>query len=156
MPVPSEMQQVVILGYARTAFGSFGGSLAHLPAPSLAAAAIRGAVERAKLPPGAVQEVILGNVVPAGMGQAPARQASRAAGLPDSARVTAVGKVRARSRRRRCSARGARARSDCVLTSCSAHHSAPPGAAPPPTIAGLRLWHEGHLPGCAVHRAGPL
>ena len=129
------MQQVVILGYARTAFGSFGGSLAHLAAPALAAAAIRGAVERAKLPPGAVQEVILGNVVPAGMGQAPARQASRAAGLPDSARVTAVGKVRARSRRRRCSARCARARAlgVCVLTSCTAHHSAPPGAAPPHT-----------------------
>jgi len=91
------MQQVVILGYARTAFGSFGGSLAHLTAPALAAAAIRGAVERAKLPPGAVQEVILGNVVPAGMGQAPARQASLAAGLPVSARVTSVGKVRARA-----------------------------------------------------------
>ncbi len=72
---------VVIVGLARTPMGAFQGELKSFAAPELGAAAIRAAVERAKLRPEDVQEVIMGCVLPAGQGQAPARQASLGAGL---------------------------------------------------------------------------
>jgi acetyl-CoA C-acetyltransferase len=84
---------IVIVGSARTPMGGFMGELKSLSAPELGAAAIRAAVERAGVKPGDVQEVLLGNVLPAGQGQAPARQAALGAGLPDSTGCTTVNKV---------------------------------------------------------------
>jgi acetyl-CoA C-acetyltransferase len=84
---------VYILGGARTALGSFMGGLSQVPAPKLGAVAIEGAVEKAKLAKDKVDEVFMGNVVTAGVGQAPARQAMLAAGLPDNIPATTVGKV---------------------------------------------------------------
>ncbi|MFZ5556664.1 MAG: acetyl-CoA C-acyltransferase [Pseudomonadota bacterium] len=73
--------------------GGFQGDLAPLTAPELGAAAIRAAVERAGIAPGDVQEVIMGNVLPAGQGQAPARQASLGAGIPLAAGCTTINKM---------------------------------------------------------------
>jgi acetyl-CoA C-acetyltransferase len=84
---------VYIVAAARTPVGSFLGSLAELPAPRLGAIAVRGALERAKLPPDAVGEVFLGNVLSAGIGQAPARQAAIYGGIPNSVPATTVSKV---------------------------------------------------------------
>jgi acetyl-CoA C-acetyltransferase len=84
---------IVIVSAARTPMGAFQGELAPLTGPELGAAAIRAAVERAGISPRDVQEVIMGNVLPAGEGQAPARQASLGAGLPLSAGCTSVNKV---------------------------------------------------------------
>ena len=84
---------IVIVSAARTPMGSFQGELKGFAAPELGAAAIRAAVERAKLRPEDVQEVIMGCVLPAGQGQAPARQASLGAGLPLSAGCTTVNKM---------------------------------------------------------------
>jgi acetyl-CoA C-acetyltransferase len=84
---------VVIVGSARTPMGGFMGDLKSLSAPELGAAAIRAAVERAGLKAGEVQEMIMGNVLPAGQGQAPARQAALGAGLPASTGCTTVNKV---------------------------------------------------------------
>jgi acetyl-CoA C-acetyltransferase len=84
---------VVIASASRTPLGTFQGDLASLTAPQLGAAAIRAAVERAGLPPDAVEEVLMGCVLPAGLGQAPARQAALGAGLPLSAGCTSVSKV---------------------------------------------------------------
>jgi len=84
---------VVILAAARTALGSFLGGLAAVPAPRLGAAAIRGAVERAGIEPDAVEQVLMGNVLQAGAGQAPARQAGIYAGIPHSAGAVTVHKV---------------------------------------------------------------
>jgi acetyl-CoA C-acetyltransferase len=78
------MSSVVIVSLARTPIGSFQGALASVSAPRLAATAIQGALARVGLAPQAVSEVILGNVLQAGIGQAPARQAALAAGLPQS------------------------------------------------------------------------
>jgi acetyl-CoA C-acetyltransferase len=83
----------VILSAARTPIGKFLGALSPLSAPELGAAAIRAAVERAKIGADEVQEVIMGCVLPAGQGQAPARQASLGAGLPLSAGCTTVNKM---------------------------------------------------------------
>ena len=83
----------VIVGLARTPMGGFQGELKGFAAPELGAAAIRAAVERAKLEPGEVQEVIMGCVLPAGQGQAPARQASLGAGLPLGTGCTTVNKM---------------------------------------------------------------
>jgi acetyl-CoA C-acetyltransferase len=88
------LKEVVIVSFARTAIGSIGGSLASLSAPALGSAAIRGALTRANVGPEHVHEVIMGNVVSAGVGQAPARQAAKGAGLPDSVVCTTVNKVR--------------------------------------------------------------
>ena len=74
---------VVIVAAARTPIGSFNGAFAAVPAHQLGEAAIRAALSRAKLEPGAVDEVILGQVLTANQGQNPARQAARAAGVPD-------------------------------------------------------------------------
>jgi len=84
---------IVIVSAARTPMGGFQGELRGFAAPELGAAAIRAAVERAKLGPEDVQEVIMGCVLPAGQGQAPARQASLGAGLPLAAGCTTVNKM---------------------------------------------------------------
>lgn len=84
---------VVIVSAARTPMGGFQGELAALTAPQLGAEAIRAALARAGLNPEHVQEVIMGCVLPAGLGQAPARQAALGAGLPLSAGCTTVNKV---------------------------------------------------------------
>jgi len=84
---------IVIVGAARTPMGGFQGDFASLAASELGAVAIRAAVERAGLSPADVQEVIMGNVLPAGQGQAPARQAALKAGLPMSTGCTTVNKM---------------------------------------------------------------
>ncbi|HEX7220021.1 MAG TPA: acetyl-CoA C-acetyltransferase [Burkholderiales bacterium] len=84
---------VVIISAARTPMGGFQGELKGFAAPELGAAAIRAAVERAKLRPEDVQEVIMGCVLPAGQGQAPARQAALGAGLPLGTGCTTVNKM---------------------------------------------------------------
>jgi acetyl-CoA C-acetyltransferase len=84
---------VYILGGARTAIGSFMGTLSTVPAPKLGAAAIEGALQKANIEKSKVDEVFMGNVVTAGVGQAPARQAMLAAGLPDTIPATTIGKV---------------------------------------------------------------
>src|SRR5882762_4117126 len=84
---------IVIVAVARTPMGAFQGELKGFAAPELGAAAIRAAVERARISPEDVQEVIMGCVLPAGQGQAPARQASLGAGLPLAAGCTTVNKM---------------------------------------------------------------
>jgi acetyl-CoA C-acetyltransferase len=84
---------IVIVGAARTPMGGFMGDFAALSASDLGAVAIRAAVERAGIAPADVQEVIMGNVLPAGQGQAPARQASLKAGLPLGTGCTTVNKM---------------------------------------------------------------
>ncbi len=84
---------IVIVSAARTPMGGFQGELRSFAAPELGAAAIRAAVERAGVKPEEVQEVIMGCVLPAGQGQAPARQASLGAGLPLGAGCTTVNKM---------------------------------------------------------------
>ncbi|RMG18767.1 MAG: acetyl-CoA C-acetyltransferase [Deltaproteobacteria bacterium] len=86
-------REVVIVGAARTPIGAFQGSLAPLSAPKLGAVAISGALERAGVAPEEVQEVLMGEVLQAGVGQAPARQAALGAGLPESVPCTTVNKV---------------------------------------------------------------
>lgn len=86
--------QPVIVSACRTAIGKFGGSLSATPAPQLGGVAIREAVRRAGIDPASVDEVIMGNVVSAGLGQAPARQAAIAGGLPaERICATAINKV---------------------------------------------------------------
>ncbi|MDQ2693959.1 MAG: acetyl-CoA C-acyltransferase [Pseudomonadota bacterium] len=84
---------IVIAAIARTPIGSFQGALSSVSAPQLGAAAIRAAVERAGLAPEDIQEVYMGCVLPAGLGQAPARQAALGAGLPLATPCTTVNKV---------------------------------------------------------------
>ncbi|HZO12390.1 MAG TPA: acetyl-CoA C-acetyltransferase, partial [Polyangiaceae bacterium] len=84
---------VYIVAAKRTPIGSYLGALASLTAPQLGQVAIRAALEQAKLGQDDVNEVFMGNVLSAGIGQAPARQASRAAGIPDSVPCTTVNKV---------------------------------------------------------------
>jgi acetyl-CoA C-acetyltransferase len=86
-------EQAFIVSAARTPIGAFQGSLSSLPAPKLGAAAIRGALERARLDPSQIDEVYMGNVLSAGVGQAPARQAAIQASLPHSVPATTVSKV---------------------------------------------------------------
>jgi acetyl-CoA C-acetyltransferase len=87
------MGDVYIVEALRTPFGAFGGMLAGLAAPRLAAAVIGGLLERTGLPAGAVDEVIIGQVLSGGCGQAPARQALRLAGLPDDTHALTINKV---------------------------------------------------------------
>lgn len=87
------MKKVVIVSAARTPIGSFMGALSTVTAPQLGAVAIKGALDKINLDYNLVDEVIMGNVVQAGTGQAPARQASRLAGLPDNVVATTVNKV---------------------------------------------------------------
>ncbi|CUW38748.1 acetyl-CoA acetyltransferase(Thiolase,4-394) [Magnetospirillum sp. XM-1] len=84
---------IVIVGAARTPMGGFQGDFASLAAPQLGAVAIKAAVERSGIAPDQVDEVFMGCVLPAGVGQAPARQASLGAGLPRSAGCTTISKV---------------------------------------------------------------
>ncbi len=86
-------KKVVIVSAVRTPIGSFMGSLSTVPAPKLGAAAIKGALEKINLDPNKVEEVIMGNVVQAGNGQAPARQAALFAGLSTDVPCTTVNKV---------------------------------------------------------------
>ncbi|MBD0778843.1 acetyl-CoA C-acyltransferase [Maribacter sp. ANRC-HE7] len=87
------MHDVVIVSAVRTPIGSFMGGLSTIPAPKLGAIAIKGALERIKLDPKQVDEVFMGNVVQAGTGQAPARQAAIFAGIPNTVPCTTVNKV---------------------------------------------------------------
>ncbi len=89
----SAEHEPVILSAARLPIGRFQGGLSSIPAPRLGALAIRAAVERAAIPPEEIDEVIMGNVVSAGVGQAPARQAAIFAGLPTSVGATTINKV---------------------------------------------------------------
>ncbi len=84
---------IVIVGSARTPMGGFQGDLGHATAPELGAAAIRAALERSGVAPDAVEETVFGCVLPAGQGQAPARQAAIGAGLPFAAGATTVNKM---------------------------------------------------------------
>jgi len=87
------IREVYIVSAVRTPIGSFGGSLKELSATKLGAIAINGAVERAGVKPEQVDELLMGSVIQAGLGQAPARQACKASGLPDSVICTTVNKV---------------------------------------------------------------
>jgi len=87
------MNEVVIVSAVRTPIGSFGGSLKDIPATRLGAAAIKGAVSKAGIKAEQVQDVLMGCVIQANLGQAPARQAAKFAGLPDSVNCTTVNKV---------------------------------------------------------------
>ena len=87
------MKEVVIVSVARTPIGSFMGSLSSIPAPKLGAIAIKGALNKINLKPEMVEEVFMGNVVSAGLGQAPARQAALFAGIPNTVPCTTVNKV---------------------------------------------------------------
>lgn len=86
-------KKIVIVSAVRTPIGSFMGGLSTVSAPRLGAIAIKGALERIKLDPNLVDEVFMGNVIQAGVGQAPARQAAIYAGLPNSVACTTVNKV---------------------------------------------------------------
>ena len=84
---------VYIVSAVRTPMGSFQGALSSVPAPQLGAAAIKGALEAANVKPDHIDEVFMGNVLQAGVGQAPARQAAMAAGLGNHVPCTTVNKV---------------------------------------------------------------
>jgi acetyl-CoA C-acetyltransferase len=84
---------IVIAGSARTPMGAMMGDLSTVRSPELGATTIKAAIERAGLQPADIQEVVMGCVLPAGLGQAPARQASRASGIPDSTGCTTVNKM---------------------------------------------------------------
>ncbi|MFL1467402.1 thiolase family protein [Marinobacter sp. HN1S83] len=84
---------VVIAGSARTPMGGMMGALSSVRSPELGAVSIKAAIERSGLQPADIQEVIMGCVLPAGLGQAPARQASRASGIPDSSGCTTINKM---------------------------------------------------------------
>lgn len=84
---------VVIAGSARTPMGGMMGALSTVRSPELGATSIKAAIERSGLKPVDIQEVVMGCVLPAGLGQAPARQASRASGIPDSSGCTTVNKM---------------------------------------------------------------
>jgi acetyl-CoA C-acetyltransferase len=86
-------KEVYIVSAVRTPLGSFGGILADISATKLGAIAVKAALERAGVPASEVDEVLLGNVVSANLGQAPARQAARFAGLPDGVNCTTINKV---------------------------------------------------------------
>ncbi len=87
------MKEVVIVSAVRTPIGSFMGALSSIPATQLGATAIKGALQKVGLEPSQVDEVLMGNVVQAGTGQAPARQAAIYAGIPDTVPCTTVNKV---------------------------------------------------------------
>ena len=86
-------KEVYIVSAVRTPMGSFGGTLAGVSATKLGAVAIKGALDRIKLDPALVNEVFMGSVIQANLGQAPARQAAKFAGLPDYVNCTTVNKV---------------------------------------------------------------
>ncbi len=87
------MKDVIIVSAVRTPLGGFLGSLSSLSATQLGSIAIKGALDKINLDPSEVQEVLMGNVLQAGVGQAPARQAAMGAGIPDTVPCTTVNKV---------------------------------------------------------------
>ena len=87
------MKEVVIVSAVRTPIGSFGGKLSSVPATKLGAAAIKGAISKAGIDPELIDEVFMGNVLQANLGQAPARQAAIFAGLSDQTPCTTINKV---------------------------------------------------------------
>jgi acetyl-CoA C-acetyltransferase len=87
------MREVYIVGAARTAVGSFMGALSTIPATKLGSIAVEAAVKRAGISPNEVDEVYIGNILSAGLGQAPARQVSKGAGIPNKAACVTVNKV---------------------------------------------------------------
>ncbi|MHB8261926.1 MAG: acetyl-CoA C-acyltransferase [Bacteroidia bacterium] len=87
------MQEVYIVSAVRTPIGSFNGTLSSVPSTKLGAAAIKGALDKIKLNPAEVQQVYMGSVLQANLGQAPARQAAKFAGLPNETQCTTVNKV---------------------------------------------------------------
>ncbi len=88
-----ETKEVYILSAVRTPIGSFGGSLKNFSAPQLGSFAIKGAIDKAGINSNEITDVLMGCVLQAGLGQAPARQAAKLAGLPDSVNCTTVNKV---------------------------------------------------------------
>src|SRR4051812_37374598 len=92
-PMATSPDPIVILSYARTPMGSFQGALSGVSATELGATAVKAAVERAGISGDQVDKVFMGNVLPAGLGQAPARQAALGAGLPRSAEAVTINKV---------------------------------------------------------------
>jgi acetyl-CoA C-acetyltransferase len=88
-----KMSDVFIIDSLRTPFGSFGGSLAEIPAPQLAAPVVRALLERNRIDPKALDQFIAGQVITGGCGQAPARQAMRAAGIDDDVPALSINKV---------------------------------------------------------------
>ncbi len=91
------MKEVYIISAVRTPIGSFGGSLKNFSATQLGAIAIKGALEKAVVQPHMVNDVLMGSVIQANLGQAPARQAAKYAGLPDHVSCTTINKVCASS-----------------------------------------------------------
>ncbi|MCA9583380.1 MAG: hypothetical protein KC416_16380, partial [Myxococcales bacterium] len=91
--VPVAAREVFIVGAKRTPIGSFQGAFASVPVTTLGATAIRAALEHGQVAVDTVEETYMGNVLSAGVGQAPARQAAKAAGLPDRVPATTVSKV---------------------------------------------------------------
>ncbi|MGY8700821.1 MAG: thiolase family protein, partial [bacterium] len=89
----STSDPIVIVGMARTPIGGFQGVLKDVSGPELGSSAIRAALERSGVPAEDIDEVLMGCVLPAGMGQAPARQASLGAGIPDATGCTTVNKM---------------------------------------------------------------
>ncbi|MBC8262661.1 MAG: acetyl-CoA C-acetyltransferase, partial [Anaerolineales bacterium] len=89
----SNEREAVIVSAARTPIGRFQGTLSNVPASDLGAVAIKAAVERASIDPADIAEVLMGNVVQAGQGQAPARQAAIKAGIPNFVGATTVNKI---------------------------------------------------------------
>src|SRR5262245_35703220 len=87
------MKEVYIVSAIRTPIGSWGGSLKDFSATRLGAIAIKGALEKIKLDPKEINEILMGCVMQANLGQAPARQAARFAGVPDNVPCTTVNKV---------------------------------------------------------------
>jgi acetyl-CoA C-acetyltransferase len=93
-PIPEKsMTDIVIVGALRTAIGKFGGAVAKVPAPDLGATVIKALIERSGIEPAAVSEVIMGQVLTAGSGQNPARQASIKGGVPDAVPAMTINKV---------------------------------------------------------------
>ncbi|MCK5907808.1 MAG: acetyl-CoA C-acetyltransferase, partial [Flavobacteriales bacterium] len=86
-------KEVVIVSAVRTPIGSFGGALSTVPATKLGATAIKGALDKINLKPDLIEEVFFGNVIQSNLGQAPARQASILAGIPNTVPCTTVNKV---------------------------------------------------------------
>jgi acetyl-CoA C-acetyltransferase len=93
MPAFSEADPIVILSYARTPMGAMQGAFSDVAATDLGATAVKAAVERSGVEPSAIDRIYMGCVLPAGLGQAPARQAALKAGLPKSVEATTVNKV---------------------------------------------------------------
>ena len=91
--MPDTLDPVVILSYARTPMGSFQGALAGASATELGATAVKAAIARAGVSGDQVERIYMGCVLPAGLGQAPARQAALKAGLPQSVEATTVNKM---------------------------------------------------------------